>query len=415
MKVGIVYDDRFASETDMRFPERGNPGVGGTQYCVGMLIRYLSMKQDSELTVYQFGNTLLPEGVKKEKVGSLEQCFEMGERTQLDVLIVTHALLPQSCLAQIATSLKLIVWVHNYLSYEQTELFSRCPAVKRVVFVSRQLYDIYLDHAICKKADYIFNMYQNPSEKGFRGAEYGPVVTYLGNIAFVKGFHILARQWSRILKQVPEAQLYVIGNGKLYDKQEKLGSYGIAEEKYEKEFVKYLIDEKGNFLPSVHFCGLMGQEKYEIFEKTAVGVMPSIEPETFGLSAVEMEAYGIPVVVRGKRGLLDISSDKKTGYQFRNDRELARAVVKLLKNRQLNRKLGNGAKKLVEDKFAPSAITAQWCEVINDVSKGMPAKYHKPENYFLRQLKFVKIFNRQLRKLFPSWPSVMEWHHKMKS
>ena len=41
MKIGILYGQKLTPERDMRHPELGNPGVGGTQFCIGMLVRYL--------------------------------------------------------------------------------------------------------------------------------------------------------------------------------------------------------------------------------------------------------------------------------------------------------------------------------------------------------------------------------------
>lgn len=414
MKIGIIFDDRSMDKIDMREPEKGNPGVGGAQYCVGMLIHFLKLEQYYEITVYQFGNTLFPDGIKTERVSSFEQCIKSGEKEKLDVLIGTHALFPDTKAGQIATSLKLIVWVHNPLFYEQAALLSEWDAVKRIVFVGRQLYDLYVDHPLCAKADYIFNMYQAPSAEHCRGTEIEAAVTFLGKVTFSKGLHVLAKQWPWILKKVPEAQLYVIGSGNLYDRQEKMGVYGIAEEKYEKMFMKYLTDKSGRILPSVHFCGLMGQEKYEILKKTAVGAMVSVESETFGLSMVEIEGCGVPVVARGYRGLLDTSVHGKTGYQYCTERALRREIVKLLKDRELNQKMGIQAKKFIEDKFNPEKIVNQWAKLIEDVISGKPAEYRRPENYYFRQMKFLKMLNRRICSVVPGWPSIMEWHHKIR-
>ena len=50
--------------------------------------------------------------------------------------------------------------------------------------------------------------------------------------------------WPDVVKQVPDAQLYVIGSGKVYDENAKLGKYNIAEESYEKKFMSYLEQEE---------------------------------------------------------------------------------------------------------------------------------------------------------------------------
>lgn len=63
------------------------------------------------------------------------------------------------------------------------------------------------------------------------------------------------------IKKVPQAQLYVIGGGNLYNRNAVMGKYGIATQEYENEFMPYITDDDGKILPSVHFCGILGKEK----------------------------------------------------------------------------------------------------------------------------------------------------------
>ena len=58
----------------------------------------------------------------------------------------------------------------------------------------------------------------------------------------------------------------------MYNKNTKLGKWGIAEENYEKVFMPYLLDKNGKILSSVTFYGKTVNEKYEILGKTKVGV-----------------------------------------------------------------------------------------------------------------------------------------------
>ena len=103
---------------------------------------------------------------------------------------------------------------------------------------------------------------------------------------------MLAEAWSNVRERVPDAGLDVIGTGRLYDENAKLGKYGLAEETYEQEFMKWLTDEKGEILPNVRFHGILGAEKYDVFRKCSIGVINPMATETFGLAAVEMEACG---------------------------------------------------------------------------------------------------------------------------
>src|SRR5699024_4727723 len=108
----------------------------------------------------------------------------------------------------------------------------------------------------------------------------------------------------------------VVGSGRLYNRNAKLGTYGIADESYEKEFIKFLIDKNGKILPQVHFHGVLGgEEKLDVMARCAVGIVnPTGETETFGISAIEFEAMGIPVVTRDTGGFRNVVETEKTGF-----------------------------------------------------------------------------------------------------
>ena len=56
-------------------------------------------------------------------------------------------------------------------------------------------------------------------------------------------------------------------------------------------------------MPSVHFHGVMGEEKKELIARTSVGVAnPSGRTETFGISAIDFSSRGVPVVTIASGG-----------------------------------------------------------------------------------------------------------------
>lgn len=414
MKIEILYGNEFTPESDMRQPEKGNPGVGGAQYCLGMLVRYLAKEEDMSLTVYQFRDTHFPENVEVKKITSWEEALR--NEGGVDALICTHRSLVDDYDKMKSARVPIVLWVHNHLSVEQADAIVRCDAIKRVVFVGRQLYDLYLDHRICKKSTYIFNMFKGDLEEYRRQDDYEKIVTYMGNLDPSKGFHILAEQWKGIVSEAPDAQLYVIGSGKLYTREARLGKFGLAEEQYEKRFMPHLLNDKGELLDSVHFCGVLGQEKYNIFNKTAVGIInPSALTETFGLSAVEMEACGIPMVTKAAQGLLDTSIHGQTGLLYNREKDLKKFVVRLLSDRELNKKLGAQAKEFVSAAFAPETLIKEWIQLLHEVGEGREAQYRPPVNFFLKQNKWLRLVNRQVHKVTGSQMSLMEWKAKVLS
>ena len=194
----------------------------------------------------------------------------------------------------------------------------------------------------------------------------------------------------------------MIGSAKVYDERSLVGSYGIAEPSYEKLFIPHLTDEQGNILPSVTFHGALGAEKNRIYEITKVGVMnPSSRTETFGLSAVEMSLFGIPVCAGGKNGLLDTVVPGQTGLVSNSSAKLAKNIVTLLKNDQMNLEMGKNGSAYAQ-RFAPEKIIQDWKRVIEAVCHDAEPVYHKPENHYCNNLKWLRMLNRSVWKLVGS-------------
>lgn len=172
------------------------------------------------------------------------------------------------------------------------------------------------------------------------------------------------------MKEVPDATLNVVGSGKLYGRNSKLGKYNIAEESYEEQFMSGLTDDEGNILPSVHFFGVLGVEKNDVIRDTCVGVInPTGRTETFGISALDFESMNVPVVTIAKGGFLDTVLNEKTGLLYGNTNDFAKDIIMLLKNDKLNEQYGRRRCSAVQ-KFTPDKIIKEWnqlfLKVLND-------------------------------------------------
>ena len=87
---------------------------------------------------------------------------------------------------------------------------------------------------------------------------------------------------------------------------------------------------------------------------TDIAVVPSTEPEPFGMVAIEAMAAGVPVVAAKHGGLLDIVVHQETGLHFtpRDVGELAEAIDQLASDQFLRRKLGLAGSKRQRDLFS---------------------------------------------------------------
>jgi len=406
MRIGFLFNDKGFEQKDLTAPREGNNGIGGTQYCF-LLLAGEAAARGHEPVFYLFEDRQLPEGVCAVRVENWIEAVRRAKKDRIDVLIFKADPNGELLEEMEKSGLKCIAWAHNFLGAEELMRLNRSACIKRVVFVSREQYDRYIDHPICKKSVFIYNMFDS---RRFRARPFPqtPVVTYTGTLGYPKGFHILASVWKDVLKEVPDAQLYVIGSSSVYNKDIRRGPLGVASEAYEKLFVP-MLTENGKLLSSVRFYGVVGKEKADIYAQTTVGVMnPSGRTETFGISAVEMEACGIPVVTRAKDGLLETGIDGKTGYLIRNRRALKRRIVQLLKDRERNEKLARQAKAFADANFQPDEIAEEWIALLGSVMRDEPAVYLAPERNWTNSFKWLRLIVRKAQGAGLSVPSVSE-------
>lgn len=378
IKLAILFQEDEMEHMDLSHPESGNPGVGGTAFCFLLLMKYLNDYRDRvDYTAYQLKDNLLP-AKKAKKTASVREALEQALSDGNEIVLVRNHQTKEVYDLMADYPLKYIVWMHNKLTIDEIRLLNRWEAASRIICVGREMYDYYLDDHIIRKMDVVRNMFVPPAAEMVRGNEYPPYVTYTGSLTYDKNFHLLAAAWKEIVRQVPDAQLHVIGSGKLYDQNSVMGGMGIADKEYEELFLPFLCDREGKLLPSVIFHGIMGEEKYEVYKQSAVGVVNPMATETFCLSAIEKGACGMPVVSRRKNGLLDTVQDGKTGILYKDVKQLAAVTVELLLDKEKNIRMGQAAAVFARTEFLPEKILPEWLRVLTEVHEGNPAGYRKP-------------------------------------
>lgn len=87
---------------------------------------------------------------------------------------------------------------------------------------------------------------------------------------------------------------------------------------------------------------------------TDIAVVPSIEPEAFGMVAIEAMAAGAPVIAAGHGGLLDIVVNESSGLLFppRDASALADSIDRLASDRTLRKRLGSIGARRQRDLFS---------------------------------------------------------------
>lgn len=313
--------------------ESGNPGLGGSEYLIILTSTLLSKSSDDvEICLYTNFKGQLPDCLTSVYCNGFADFAEKCRQNNVYYIVANYTSIKRNVLVEYE-DLKFIIWCHNFVSWADLDLFSRQKNVVRIVCVGREQLDLYRDHQAFVKSDFIYNTLCLDELKGYSKkciptSQRNHNVLYIGSLIECKGFLHLAKCWKKVLKKVPDANLYVIGKGNLYDESASLGKFGLAESRFEEQFMSEL-SENGEILPSVHFLGILGEEKFDVIAQTKVGVPnPGGVTETFGLTAVEMQALGCHVTSIKCPGYLDTVVDKSCLYSSVS--KLADYIVGLL-------------------------------------------------------------------------------------
>ena len=148
-----------------------------------------------------------------------------------------------------------------------------------------------------------------------------PLIVFLGRLKRAKRPDHAIEAFKIVKKEVPDAELWIIGDGYLRKKLERMAFDGIK---------------------------LLGRvshdEKIEILKKAWVLVHPSVR-EGWGLNVIEANACGTPVVAYDVPGLRDSVRHMETGMLVENGNieALSKKLLLMLYNRELREKLSKNA------------------------------------------------------------------------
>jgi glycosyltransferase involved in cell wall biosynthesis len=153
-----------------------------------------------------------------------------------------------------------------------------------------------------------------------------PVIGYCGRLKRYKGVDQLLRAVPQILKEVPGTRVVIVGEGDDRPRlQRMVRTLGLGH--------------------SVTFTGFVSEsKKVEMLQSMWCGVNSSSK-EGWGLTVVEANACGTPVIASDVPGLRDVVRDGDTGLLYRHGDvpQLAGRVVRVLRDTQLRERLTSGA------------------------------------------------------------------------
>lgn len=389
-KIAFFLNNQNISNIDYKNIQKGNPGIGGSEYLCVLVTLELTKRKNYDIYLLSEEKVKgLPE-INNIKCRNIENALEIYSN-KMDLFVIDSKHFDFN-LAKKFPKAKFILWINNTMKGNTMKMCLNYPNIVKLVHVSREMYDLYRDTLVFPKTTYIFNavplnkadIYRNIIPNSMRRNN----VVYVGSIVPNKGFHILAQAWRSILTKVPDAELYVIGSGRLYSENQQLGEYGIAEESYEKQFMPYLIDENNKIIKSVHFMGIMGAEKNELFSTCRVGVPnPSGKSETFGYTAVEMASMGCRITTKYCPGYIDTVYNTKNLYK--QDSDLSTYIINLLLDRSDQSIEYKKTLMYFSENFSIEKVVNQWEELLADPSKEILYEKSDRSNYQLKNIKEI--------------------------
>ena len=417
-KLGIFFGNDGIKDKDCTQIVSNNPGMSGTPYMF-CLISYLLSTRDNgiDVTLMTTSEGRFADNIKTIRAKNIKEAYQISEELGLDYLLFNHEDHYGKVYQDIFMrkgNVKLIVWCHNFVNSKLLTLYHNSPNVCRIITVGREQMDLYRDHAAFQKSDFIYNAISVPSlnEDTFQPIPFSErrhIVTYMGAVIQGKGFHLLAKAWKDVLKEVPDAELYVIGTGRLYGNT-KLGSWNLAEKYYEDSFMKYLTED-GKLLPSVHLMGVMGNEKMDILRQTKVGVPnPSGLTETFCVSGVEMQLAGARIAAYECAGYLDTIFN---GTIFKKRSLLAKTIVSELKRQDNDY---HSAIENINARFSQENVIRDWERLFTEcIPQGTRLHPIYPLCHADFKLKACKDGLRKLKTRFPFLYHVMPSAYTLQS
>ncbi len=152
------------------------------------------------------------------------------------------------------------------------------------------------------------------SERFRPGVKYpSPRILFLGRLRRYKSVDVIIRAMPIILQQIPELHLDIVGSGPM------------AKELHS-------LTEKLGMSDSIHFHGFVNEmDKVEFLRQAHIAIQPSMK-EGWGLTVLEANACGTPVIAANVPGLIDSVVDGETGIlvPYGDPAALAHEVVALL-------------------------------------------------------------------------------------
>lgn len=156
------------------------------------------------------------------------------------------------------------------------------------------------------------------------------MVLFVGGLYPLKGPHVLLKAIPKIVKEHKDTIFVFAGSGDI--------------NKYKK------LSEEMGVQKYVRFTRYISEEKTFYYRASDIFVLPSLT-ESFGIVNLEAMACGVPIVASNVGGVPDVVKNGENGLLVppKDPEALAAALIYLLENGTVRKKMGKNARKKAED------------------------------------------------------------------
>ena len=167
-----------------------------------------------------------------------------------------------------------------------------------------------------------------------------PVVGAIGRMVWQKGFNYFIKAVPDIMRVVPEARFLLVGDGLLRERLEALS-------------------EELRVRDNLIFTGFRSDIK-EILSAIDILVIPSLQ-EGFPMITLEAMSMAKPIIATNIDGITEQITDGVNGILVppKNPSALAKAIIKVINDKELARSMGLAAREKVEQEFSVEKMVAE--------------------------------------------------------
>ncbi len=380
-KIGFYLDVQKLGSWDFESFLRGDVGMSGTDGQLLLLVNDLAEYYD--VVFFADGDVKEYKNIKTIKADDLADAAKMAKTLPVDVFIFNNKGddgIKRGITMLDKLGLPFIMWDHNGPTGDFEAILAGSRFLKRIVCVSKNQANWHRHRRFFNKVTYVHNGQDYVARAVPADSGNGHHIGYIGAVSESKGFHWVAKAWPQVRQAFPDATLTVIGSIKTHDRTRVTGDLGVAVPEFEDKYIKPYLGNDLNEIKAngVNFTGHISPNEMPVFmDRLNLGIVnPNMDGsnETFCLSAIDFQAYHVPVIGANTGGLKETIQNGKTGLLINDSNKLADAVIKLLNDKKQLLFLKNNSSKWVKDNFARSIIKQRWIKLIDDVLQGKQNK-----------------------------------------